>query len=227
MSLLLRYFHSLIHFSFPMNMKRTLLILTAALLCCGLHAQNIVELPAPMKNAHMTLFQALEQRASVRSFKADEILDQTLAELLWAARGINRPDGRLTAPTAMNNQEICLYVCREDGCYLYDAKGNCLIQTSEKDVRKDIAGRQTSVAEAPVFLVLVADLNKYGDITEHAITYGSVDCGYVSQNICLACEALGLATVPRAGMDQEVLKKELGLTDGQVLLINHPVGYEK
>ena len=208
-------------------MKRAYLIIAVTLLCSCLNAQNIIELPAPMKNANMTLFQALQQRASVRSFKTDEILDQTLSDLLWAARGINRPDGRLTAPTAMNTQEICLYVCREDGCYLYDANGNCLVQTSDKDVRKDIAGRQGSVADAPVFLVIVSDLTKYRFQDNKTAQFGAIDCGYVSQNICLACEALGLSTVPRAGMDEEVLKKELGLVDGQVLLINHPVGYKK
>lgn len=52
-----------------------------------------------------------------------------------------------------------------------------------------------------------------------------MDAGYVSQNICLACTALGLATVPRASMDKEQLKSALGLDGQQVLMINHPVGY--
>ena len=109
----------------------------------------------------------------------------------------------------------------------YIAKENCLVKLSDKDVRKDIAGRQGSVADAPVFIVLTADLNRYrmkGDMTAR---FGAIDCGYVSQNICLACEALGLKTVPRAGMDENVLKKELDIQDGQLLLINHPVGYQK
>ena len=56
---------------------------------------------------------------------------------------------------------------------------------------------------------------------------GAIDSGYVSQNIDLACEALGLATVPRATMDKETLKKELKLTDDQHAILNHPVGYKK
>ena len=208
-------------------MKKLAIILMAALLTAGAFAQTKVNLPAPHKDAAMPLYQALQQRASVRDFKTDPLSDQTLSDLLWAAMGINREDGRLTAPTAMNTQEIRLYVCRAEGCYEYIAKENCLVKLSDKDVRKDIAGRQGSVADAPVFIVLTADLNRYrmkGDMTAR---FGAIDCGYVSQNICLACEALGLKTVPRAGMDENVLKKELDIQDGQLLLINHPVGYQK
>ena len=210
-----------------MNMKRTLIILAATLLCGCLFAQTKVTLPAPMKNASMTLYQALQQRASVRDFQTKEVSGQTLSDLLWAAVGINREDGRLTAPTAMNTQEIRLYVCKAEGCYEYIAKENCLVKLSDKDVRKDIAGRQGSVAEAPVFLVIVSDLTRYRFQGDKTAQFGAIDCGYVSQNICLACEALGLSTVPRAGMDEAVLTKELGLKDGQMLPINHPVGYKK
>ena len=208
-------------------MKKLAIVLMAALFAAGACAQTKVNLPAPRKDATMPLYQALQQRASVRDFKTDPVSDQTLSDLLWAAMGINREDGRLTAPTAMNTQEIRLYVCRAEGCYEYIAKDNCLVKLSDKDVRKDIAGRQGSVADAPVFIVLTADLNRYrmkGDMTAR---FGAIDCGYVSQNICLACEALGLKTVPRAGMDENVLKEALAIKDGQLLLINHPVGYQK
>lgn len=208
-------------------MKKLVIVISAMFLTLGACAQNTVKLPAPSKDASMPLYQALQQRASVRDFKTDPIPDQTLSDLLWAALGINRDDGRLTAPTAMNTQEIRLYVCRADGCFEYINKDNSLLKLSDKDVRKDIAGRQGSVADAPVFLVIVADLNRYrmkGDMTAR---FGAIDCGYVSQNICLACEALGLKTVPRAGMDENVLKETFGLKEGQLLLINHPVGYQK
>lgn len=208
-------------------MKKITLLLAAAALCSGLFAQTTVKLPAPRKDAAMPLYQALQQRASVRDFQTKEISDQALSDLLWAAIGINREDGRLTAPTAMNTQEIRLYVCRADGAYEYVAKDNSLVKLSAKDVRKDIAGRQGSVADAPVFLVIVTDLNKYRRQDEMSKRFGAIDCGYVSQNICLASVALGLATVPRAGMDEEVLRKELGLQDGQIPMINHPVGYKK
>ena len=207
-------------------MKRTSLLIALVLAAFSASAQDI-QLPAPQKNAEMTLYQALQNRASNRSFSSAPISDQILSDLLWAAEGINREDGRLTAPTAMNTQEIRLYVCRADGAYEYIAKDNKLLKVSGKDLRADVAGPQAGVANAPLFLVISCDLNRYSRKSDHTKVMGAVDVGYVSQNICLACVALGLSTVPRAGMNQEVLRKELGIAEDHLLLINHPVGYKK
>lgn len=190
-------------------------------------AQDVIKLPRPDRNVAMPLYQALSQRASVREYSKAEVSEAALSQLLWAAIGINREDGKLTVPSAMNTQENQIYVCRKDGAWLFDAKENSLTRVSAKDLRKDLAGRQTSVAEAPVFLVIVCDLNKYKFKDERTAIFGAVDAGYVSQNICLACEALGLATVPRGSMDHEAVQEALGLGKGQELLLNHPVGHEK
>ena len=66
-----------------------------------------------------------------------------------------------------------------------------------------------------------------GGSTNGPTISGAIDAGYVSQNIDLACEALGLVTVPRATMDKDALKKELKLTEAQNPILNHPVGYKK
>ncbi|MCR5456028.1 MAG: SagB/ThcOx family dehydrogenase [Bacteroidales bacterium] len=204
----------------------TCLIMAANLLVMG---QDVVKLPAPDMNVSMTLYQALQQRQSVREYKTKEFDDMKLSQLLWAAVGINRPDeGKLTAPTAINAQDISVYVCRKDGAYLYVAKDNALQKVSDKDLRKDVAANQAFSAVAPVSLVIVTDNAKFrGGSTNGPTISGAMDAGYVSQNIDLACEALGLATVPRATMDKETLKKELKLTDSQVPILNHPVGYKK
>ena len=191
-------------------------------------AQDIVKLPEPDKNVPMTLYQALQQRKSVREYSTKDIDDMKLSQLLWAAVGINRPDGHLTAPTAVNAQDISVYVCRKDGAYLYVAKDNALKKVSDKDLRKAVAGFQSFAAEAPVCFVIVSDNDKFrGGSTNGPTISGAIDAGYVSQNIDLACEALGLATVPRASMEKETLKKELKLTDAQNPILNHPVGYKK
>lgn len=190
-------------------------------------AQN-VKLPEPDKNVSMTLYQALQQRKSVREYSTKDIDDMKLSQLLWAAVGINRPDGHLTAPTAINAQDITVYVCRKDGAYLYVAKDNTLQKVSDKDLRKSVASAQAFAADAPISLVIVTDNAKFrGGSTNGPTISGAIDAGYVSQNIDLACEALGLCTVPRATMDKEALKKELKLTDSQNAILNHPVGYKK
>ena len=208
-------------------MKKIIATLAAVSLAASSFAQEVVTLPQPDRNVEMTLFQALGQRASVRDFSETQISDETLSQLLWAALGVNREDGRLTVPSALNTQEEVIYVCRADGAWIFNAQKNTLTKISDKDLRKDLAGRQESVAVAPLFLVIVCDLNKYKFKDSRTAIFGAIDAGYVSQNICLACEALGLATVPRGSMDHEAVKKALGLKDGQELLLNHPVGYEK
>ena len=206
-----------------MNMKKIILALAAAALATSALAQEVIKLPQPDKNVSMTLYQALQQRASVREYSDAQISDASLSQLLWAACGVNREDGRLTVPS----QEESVYVCRADGAWLFNAQENILTKVSGKDIRPDLAGRQTSVANAPLFLVIVCDLNKYKFRDERTAMFGAIDAGYVSQNICLACEALGLATVPRGSMNHEAVKTALGLKEGQELMLNHPVGYKK
>lgn len=207
-------------------MKRLLTLLAMALMTTMLLGQDIT-LPSPKKNVRMSLFKALDQRESERNFSKKKIKDEKLSQLLWASAGINRPNGRRTFPSALNTQEVMVFVCREDGAYLFNPQKNVLKKVSGKDLRKDIADNQKEVAKAPVFIVLAADLNKFKGRNDKVEIYGALDVGYVSQNVCLACEALGLATVPRASMDKRKLEKALDLKKGQELFINHPVGYKK
>src|ERR1039458_4251900 len=55
------------------------------------------------------LMEVLKDRKSTREFGSGTRSEQTLSNLLWAAFGINRPDGRRTAPSAMNWQEVSIY----------------------------------------------------------------------------------------------------------------------
>jgi nitroreductase len=209
-------------------MKKIIYLGLALMLGTHAMAQNTIQLPAPDKNVKMSLYEALQNRKSTRSFSDRSVTDATLSQLLWAAVGINRPDGHLTAPTAVNAQDITVYVVRQDGAYLYKAKENVLEQVSHEDLRPAVASRQTFVLDAPVALVIVSDNAKFkGGSTNGPSLSGCMDAGYVSQNICLAAEALGLATVPRATMDKDALAKGLKLTDQQYPLINHPVGFAK
>ena len=172
--------------------------------------------------------QALQNRHSSREFADKQVPDNVLSTVLWAACGINRPsEGKITAPSAINAQDIQVYVVRKDGAYLYKPEDNSLQKVSSKDLRSAVAGRQSFAADAPVSLVLVSNHNKFGGHSNGASRMGVVDAGYVSENICLACSALGLNTVPRMTMDSETLKKELNLDDNYDFVINSQIGYPK
>ena len=162
---------------------------------------------------------ALSDRHSVREYADKELSLQDLSDLLWAANGINRPDGKRTAPSALNKQDIDIYVIMKEGAYLYDAKANSLQPIAK--------GSQDFVKSASVSLVLVSDLSRFGNIADHTKLMAAVDAGIVCQNINIFCAATGLATVPRATMDQAALKRILKLTDSQLPIMNNPVGYPR
>lgn len=206
-------------------MKRIIALCFLLVAGTTLPAQQIVKLPAPDKNVPMTLYQALERRQSVREYSDKAIDSKTLGQLLWAASGVNRKDGRMTAPTAINAQDISIYVLAEDGASRYLPAEHALQTVTGKDLRAAAAGRQASIAKAPVILLLVSDLSRFGG--RDGQIFGAEDAAYVSQNINLAAVALGLATVPRAMMDKETLKQELGLSDTQVPMLNNPVGHPR
>lgn len=202
------------------------LILSATLVLLSSVAVAQTNLPAPNKSKKTsTMMEALSARQSVREYSTKELSNQELSDLLWAACGVNRKDGKLTAPTAMNKQEIRVFVFSAKGVWEYLPQTNQLVEKAKGDHRDIVASRQDFAKAAPVSLVLVADLDKFGSNGEHAKLMAAVDTGIVSENINLYCAAAGLCTVPRGTMDQAAIQKLLGLNPNQIPLINNPVGY--
>lgn len=192
-------------------------------------ADKVIRLPKPNLNRNSEVMQAFANRHSTREYAAKALTLTDLSDLLWAANGINRPEeGKRTAPSAMNKQDVDVYVVLPEGIYLYEAKAHQLNLVAEGDHRGAVAGGQAFVKSAPVSLLLVSDLSRLGDTKNvHTQLMGAVDAGIVSQNISIFCSAAKLATVPRASMDTAKLKSILKLTDTQLPLMNHPVGYHK
>jgi SagB-type dehydrogenase family enzyme len=172
--------------------------------------------------------QVLKLRQSSRTFAATQLPLQELSNLLWAAHGINRPEnGKRTAPSAMNWQEIDIYVMMQIGTYMYDAKSNSLLLMTEKDLREP-TGKQSFVKEAPLNLVYIADekrMTRAND--EDRIRWSSADAGFIAQNVYLYCASEGLAVVVRGMVDRETLTKELKLRPEQKIVLSQTVGYPK
>ena len=212
-------------------MKQLMLLLAMSATMTTLHAQGAGELKLnrPDLNRGVNVMKAFSDRHSAREFSTRELSLQDLSDLLWAANGVNRPeDGKRTAPSALNKQDVDIYVFLAKGVYLYDASKHVLKLVAEGDHRAVVAGRQDFVKQAPVSLVYVSDLSRFGmGLDEQVKLMGAMDAGIVSQNVNLFCAGVGLSTVPRASMDQEALRKLLKLSDTQVPMMNNPVGYSK
>ena len=210
-------------------MTRAIIILLFFAFAFNIQAQDlkVIKLNPPNKTRGASVMKALDDRKSIREYSPESLNPQDLSDLLWAANGVNRPDGRRTAPTARNLQEVDMYVIFPEGAYFYDHKEHALNPVAAGDFRAAVAASQDFPKTAPLCIVLVADMNKYGNLNEQSKLMAAVDVGIVCQNINIACAAFGLATVPRGIMDHATLKSALKLTDMHLLLINNPVGYPK
>jgi SagB-type dehydrogenase family enzyme len=187
-----------------------------------------VPLPPPQTSGGRPLMQVLKDRQSSREFSRQELSPQVLSNLLWAAFGVNRPDsGKRTAPSAMNWQEIDIYVATQDGLYVYDPHANALNPVLAQDVR-GATGQQPFVKEAPVNLVYVADLAKTGRAgSEDQTLYTAADTGFIAQNVYLFCASEGLAAVVRGSVDRVALAKLIKLRPDQKIILAQTVGYPK
>jgi SagB-type dehydrogenase family enzyme len=194
------------------------------LFVAGAVAAQDIALPKPQTTGGKPLMEALNARRTGRAFSAQELTQAQLSNLLWAANGVNRPDGRRTAPSASNCQEIDIYVFLKTGIYLYDAEAHKLLQKSKSDARKDV-GAQPFVETAPVVLVFVGNFDKMpryqSDMQQF---YSATDVGNVSQNVYLYAASEGLSTVALGMIKRDELAVLLNIKNGKVLL-GQPVGY--
>jgi len=188
-------------------------------------AQQIV-LPPAKTDGGKPLMQVLNARHSTREFGDQKLSPQVLSNLLWAAFGVNRTDGKRTAPSAVNWQEIDIYVTLPEGAYVYDAKANRLNLVAGEDLRA-ATGAQPFVGTAALNLVYVADMAKAKTSPENQQIWVPADAGFIAQNVYLFCASEGLVTVVRGMVPRDTLAKQLKLRPDQKIILAQSVGYPK
>ncbi|HET9693377.1 MAG TPA: SagB/ThcOx family dehydrogenase, partial [Steroidobacteraceae bacterium] len=158
-------------------------------------SRETVKLPAPDKRGGLPLLQAISRRRSTREFERKPLPLPVLSTLVWAAFGENRRGGGRTAPSAINVQEIDIYVALPQGAYLYVASAHTLRLVARRDVRR-ITGYQDFVDDAPLDLVYVADHRRMRLIPAGLReSYSAIAAGAITQNVYLYAASEGLATV--------------------------------
>ena len=196
-------------------------LLLAALLICFVSTAFAadIKLPDPQRSGGKPLFEAVNERQSYKDPSDKDIDLQSLSDLLWVAFGFNREDRRVV-PSALNQQELSVYVILKDGAYLYDAKENKLIMKAEGDHRTD-AGTQDYVYVAPINFIYVTDKSK------ETGTGAYISCGCAVQNVYLACASKGLGCAVRTSIKKEELHKTLKLDDQQEAIAGQTIGHKK
>jgi SagB-type dehydrogenase family enzyme len=184
-----------------------------------------VLLPPPRKTGGMPLMDALSSRHSGREFSDRQLTPELLSNLLWAAWGCNRPDGHRTAPSALDAQEIDLFVALPQGAYRYDHGAHALQVVSGQDIRR-VTGYQDFVDRAPLDLVFVADHGRMRMVpAESRALFAATSAGAIAQNVYLFAASTGLSTVIRAWIDRQAIAEALGLDHDQQVLLSQTVGY--
>lgn len=186
-----------------------------------------IELPSPQSEGGMPLMNALKVRHSTREFSDRPLSPQTLSNLLWAAFGINRPNGYRTAPCGRYIIAIDIYVAMADGVWIYEPKTHVLLPHLSGDIRAQ-TGLQDFVGTAPLNLVYVGLGERLMDESpEERRLLCSVDTGFIGQNVYLFCASEGLATVFRGSVDYPKLKRTLKLPRQQFVTFAQTVGYHR
>ena len=182
-----------------------------------------VALPAPAKTGGMPLMQALAERKTVRDYKPGELDAATLSEILYAANGVNRPDGKRTIPTAMNKQDLEVFVALPGAVYHYDAKANKLVKIDTGDFRSELIMNKNMAQNAACILVYASDSTKF----PNDIKYPAIHVGEASQDVYLYCASKGLGTVSLGMYDEKGVRKVFKLDDKMTVILAQAVGVPK
>ena len=190
----------------------------SALIATIAMTMNSEVLPKPNTEGGMPLMESIAQRKSHRDMSANgTVSKQQLSDMLWAAWGITH-EGKRTVATAMNRQELSIYVVTPEGASLYDAAANTLEKVTDADLRP-LAGMQKFATDCPLNIVFVTDTDLQPDATMQGYAAGAA-----SQNVYLYCASQGLKTVVRASFARDELHKALQLSANKRVIFVQTVG---
>lgn len=137
--------------------------------------------------------QAISERKTIRDFKMAPVSDQMLSDLLYAGCGISHA-GKRTIPTALNKQDIILYVLLPNGAYRYtpteENHGGALILVSKEDLRSFATKRPGMGMRGSLTVVVVGDKNKWKDIPD-GVKFTPFHAGCAVENMYLYCASAG------------------------------------
>lgn len=186
---------------------RFILMCGAMMLALGLCAEEAIKLPAPEKTGGMPLLEALSKRQSNRRTALDVSKPtlQQLSDVLWAANGVTRENGRRTAPSAMDRREVQIAALTQDGLFLYDPIANTL---TPKAITVNLDDQRHG---SSIFLIYYYSEGK--QTHECAL----VDVGFVGQNVYLFCTSKGWATFFMGSIDRPKLAQALGCKEKEIL----------
>ena len=198
---------------------------------------RMLPMPRPL---NMTLQQALEKRRSSRDFSGEPIDEEMVSSLLWAANGINRKKGqKRTTPSALNWQDVTIYVVQANGIWKYLPKRHALLFVEGKDQREHFGEIKTWMKLASQHLVFVSDKRKTETFTTKLVQKAfktdfsegelndrarAINVGVKVQAVYLAAAALGLGCTCRILRDDREARTLMKLAPEEKIMAICSVG---
>ena len=196
-----------------------------------------IYLPSPSQKDSMSLEEAIVRRRSIRRFAPEPLSLSQLSQILWAAQGLTKGEGRYrAAPSAGATYPLEIFVvCGENGIaevaagiYHYNIDSHSLSLRYKGDIRLELARAalgEKAIYQAPVDIIICAEYERtvvrYGSRAER---YVHMEVGHVGQNIYLQATALGLGTVAVGAFNDERVAEVLRLDKQIRPLYIMPVG---
>ena len=168
---------------------------------------QVLKLPEPDTKGGLPLMQCLAKRHTNRDLGAEDLTLPEVSNILWAAYGVNRKDGRHVIPTARNQQKVMVFAVLGDGVWKYLPEKNSIEKVLDDDRRKDFDG-------SAMILLYAAPANDQ---------FGGMHVGAMYQNVGLYCASKGYANCVKY-MRCDILDSVLPFPDGWKVLISQSVG---
>jgi SagB-type dehydrogenase family enzyme len=192
------------------------------------HAAEIIKLTQPKYTGNVSIEQALMERRSIRSYKAEPLAFSDISQILWAAQGVTeKTRGLRTAPSPRVMYLIEVYLVAGNvigipaGLYKYQPNEHGLLKIAEGDIKTKLyaAVGQSPIKNAPAALILTGMQKRS---TNPGWMY--LEAGHAAQNVYLQAVSLNLGTVSMGGFIEENVKKALNLPNDELTIYIMPLG---
>jgi SagB-type dehydrogenase family enzyme len=202
------------------------------------YGAEVVKLPSATIKGTVSVEEALQGRRSTRRFANRALSLGQISQLLWAADGINNPQGKRTAPSGRAAYPIDLYLVVGEqgvnslapGVYLYVVADQALELVAKGEFRPAVGkacNSQAWIPQAPAIIVITGDYKRseaknggQGTLFTH------LEAGFIGQNIFLQAGSLGLGAGVAGGMNGKALGQALKLPEADIPFLVMPVGYK-
>lgn len=190
-------------------------------------AARLIPLPAPaeIEKPPMDLWQAIDQRRTVRNYAETALSMEELSLLLWVTQGVRRVTARpvtlrsVPSAGARHPFETYILVNRVEGLspglYRFAAIEHALLAVDlapEMNARITAACQdQSQVASSAVTFIWAAVIERMTwRYPERGYRYILLDAGHVCQNLYLAAQALDCGVCAIAAFDDDLFNQTIG-----------------